>query len=199
MSLLISTAYLPPLAYISAGIKEEVFRIEIHETFPKQTCRNHCRIYGPNGIQVLSVPVIRTSGNHTQTRDVRISYSLPWQKTHWKSIETAYNNSPFFLFYQDYFEPVFHRKYNFLIDLNAALLETIFSALKVSTQILYTDHFTKFSSRDPREYLVSKKYQLFLPPYHQVFASKSGFISNLSLIDALFNLGPETLPYLKSL
>ena len=199
MPAILPTAYLPPIAYISAAIKAEEFLIEIQETYRKQTCRNHCRIYGPNGLQILSIPVIKVNGNHTLTRDIRIAYPLSWQKAHWRSIETAYRNSPFFLYYQDYFAAFFTQKYDYLIDLNSALLETIWSVLKVTPQMGYTGTFQTISTSDQRELLVSKKHAPPIPSYHQVFASKFGFISNLSVIDALFNLGPETKSYLCSI
>lgn len=198
MSIILPTSYLPPVTYISAIVRSEKFQVEIQETYRKQSCRNHCRIYGPNGIQTLIVPVIKVNGNHTLTRDIRISSSLSWQKNHWRSIETAYRNSPFFLYYQDLFEYHFEKKYNFLIDLNSSLLQSVFDALKVSLKTSFTEEFLKPSLNNPGEYLVSKKYTPSCPPYHQVFFSKFGFVPNLSIIDVLFNLGPETNSYLNT-
>jgi len=57
----------------------------------------------------LSIPVLKVNGNHTLTKDIRIATSIPWQRVHWRSIETAYNNSPFFLYYKDEFEKVFEK------------------------------------------------------------------------------------------
>ncbi|HZY24589.1 MAG TPA: WbqC family protein, partial [Bacteroidales bacterium] len=85
MTVLLSTAYLPPISYISGCWREEELLIERFETYPKQTSRNHCHIYGPNGRQTLSVPVIKVNGNHTLIRDIRIA-STPWQRLHWRSI-----------------------------------------------------------------------------------------------------------------
>ena len=105
MPLLIATSYLPPALYMAETAKADEIIIEAFETYTKQTCRNHCLIYGPNGRQTLSIPVIKVNGNHTITKDIRISTHQPWQKIHWRSIKTAYSNSPFFLFYQDYLSP----------------------------------------------------------------------------------------------
>jgi hypothetical protein len=101
MMVLRSTAYLPPVSYISGCLRQDEILIERFETYPKQTIHNRCRILGPNGLQVLSVPVVRVNGNHTLTKDIRIAETIPWQRLHWRSIETAYNNSPFFLYYKD--------------------------------------------------------------------------------------------------
>lgn len=199
MSIVLPTAYFPPIAYISAAVKSGEFLVELQETYRKQTCRNHCCIYGPNGPQTLSVPVIKVNGNHTLTKDIRISYSLSWQQAHWRSIETAYRNSPFFLYYQDYFIPFFEKKQEYLIDLNSGIIQAVFKALKIPASIGVTDTYDELLGKSQRESLVSKKNVPLLPAYQQVFSLKFGFIPNLSILDALFNLGPETIFYLKSI
>lgn len=190
------TAYLPSINYMSKCLNQEEILVEIFETYTKQTCRNHCEIYSPNGKQTLSIPVIKTHGNHTLTRDIRISYRMPWQKIHWRSIETAYNNSPFLLYYKDSFIPAFTKRYDFLIDFNRDLLEAVFSSLRITKQIRWTPSFTIDPSPQEREKLVSKKLRFHHLEYTQVFIEKHGFLYNLSVIDCLFNLGPETGVYL---
>jgi len=174
--------------------------IDLEETYPKQTCRNHAHIYSPNGKQILSIPVHKPGGNHTKTRDIRISYELPWNTIHLRAIEAAYNNSPFFLHYQDYFRPFFSKKYLFLADINSEILETLFRLLRISKQIRYTESFVKQPAGmiDLRQELTAKHALDSCPPYTQTFAEKHGFIPNLSIIDLIFNLGPETLEYLHS-
>jgi hypothetical protein len=200
MDVLLSTAYLPPICYISECIHPEKILIEAFDTYAKQTCRNHCNIYGPNGKQTLSIPVHRVNGNHTLVKDVRISYSLPWQKIHWKSIETAYNKSPFFLFYRDYLELFFLTKHDFLIDLNTKLLDSIFRILRIDKEVGFTGYFEKQPEdiKDNRHILVSKFSPLpkLFPEYTQVFGTRYGFLPNLSIIDLIFNLGPGALDYL---
>ena len=135
------------------------------------------------------------------TRDVRIDYNLPWQKIHWRSIEAAYSQSPFFLYYQDYFIPSFETHYDFLIDLNNQLLETIFLAIRLDKPFGMTEVYEK-SPPDviDNRVALSAKYQRFEhPEYVQVFSERHGFIPNLSIIDLVFNLGPQTIPYLDSL
>jgi hypothetical protein len=166
----------------------ERITIEAYETYKKQTCRNHCAIYGPNGKQRLSIPVIKVNGNHTLTKDVRISYSQDWQKVHWRSIETAYNNSPFFLFYRDHLEPFYFKKFDFLLDFNTKLLEVLFNIFRIERQIDFSDHY---------ENIPDIPCNLIFPSYTQVFTVKSGFLPNLSVIDLLFNLGPEAVEYIE--
>jgi len=201
MPLLISTAYLPPVSYISGCMGSKDLFIEQFETYPKQTSRNRCYIYGPNGLQVLSIPVLKVNGNHTLTKDIRISQSIPWQRLHWRSIETAYNNSPFFLYYRDEFEKIFKLRFDFLMDHNTQLLETVFRILKISSTIKLTDEFQKNPENLVDQRKLSGKNKAFSsnsPPYMQVFSPKHGFIPDLSIIDLIFNLGPESSGFLIS-
>ena len=158
-------------------------------------------IFGPNGKQMLTVPVTKPMGNRTKTKDVRISYELPWQQNHWRSFETAYNKSPFFLYYQDYLVPFYENRTPFLLDFNQSLLETLFLAIRLDRNIGFTETYEKkpLDVDDKRLELATKSLLLEQPEYIQVFSSKYGFIPNLSILDLLFNLGPETLFYLMSL
>jgi hypothetical protein len=202
MTVLLSTAYLPPISYISEFLHVEQVLIERFETYPKQTCRNRCSIYGPNGLQTLSIPVIKVNGNHTLTKDIRIATSTSWQQLHLRSIETAYNNSPFFLYYKDEFEKVFEKQFDFLLDLNTHLLEILLRILRIEKKIGFTDHFLKISEGTEYHRESSKKKKATpsaaFPPYTQVFSPKHGFIADLSIIDLIFNLGPESGDFLVS-
>jgi hypothetical protein len=199
MSSLIPTAYLPPIGYMARLVHSGSVVIEVWESYTKQTCRNHCNIYSPNGLQTLTIPVIKVNGNHTLTKDIRIANQIPWQINHWRSIETAYNNSPFFLYYQDFLLPFYQKKYDFLLDLNADLLKTIIKLLKLDIPVERSVAFCPDRDINGREMLVSKKSRFTNPLYHQVFTEKSGFIPNLSIVDLLFNLGNESLFYLSNL
>jgi hypothetical protein len=187
MITLFTTAYLPSVSYIAECLLSDAVTIEAFETYKKQTCRNHCEIYGPNGRQKLSVPVIKVNGNHTLTKDIRISSFQNWQKIHWRSIETAYNNSPFFLYYRDHLEPFYIKKFDFLLDLNTRLLEVLSNILRIEKQIDFTDHF---------ENPTGCHNKFLLRHYTQVFENKSGFLPDLSIIDLIFNLGPDARDYL---
>jgi hypothetical protein len=198
MSILLHTSYLPPIAYIAECLRHESIIIEAFETYTKQTPRNHCLIAGPNGKQMLSIPVNKVNGNHTMTKDIRIC-DKGWQKMHWRSIETAYNNSPFFLYYRDNFEPFFIKRYDFLLDFNTRLLETIFLILRTEIIIEHSVHFekqpTSFDFNDDKDFDKTFTGSVF-KHYTQVFESKHGFLTNLSIIDLIFNLGPESRDYL---
>jgi len=198
--MLLSTAYLPPVAYMAAALHAGSVCVEQHETYRKQSCRNHCVIYGPNGKQLLSIPVIKPSGNHTCTRDIRLSGAHSWQRNHWRSIQSAYRNAPFFPFFCDAFEPFYAKRYDFLIDLNDDLLRAVVTVTGLPVGLSRSDSFTPVAGNDPRITLSSKHYLpgTPFPEYFQVFSPRHGFIPNLSILDVIFHLGTETVSYLRS-
>jgi hypothetical protein len=199
-SVLVSTAYLPPIAYFLKVISAETIFIEKEENYLKQTYRNRCEIYTANGKLSLIIPVIKTNGNHTMIKDIKVDYSGKWQLQHWRAIVSAYNQSPYFLFYKDAIEPFYFKKFEYLIDFNTQLLKTILKFFKKNPEILFTNSFVKPDFNNSSDF----RYQ-FNPNsisaiknnlYAQVFGEKHGFLPNLSIIDLVFNLGPESLSYL---
>jgi hypothetical protein len=153
-------------------------------------------------LQLLTVPVHKINGNHTLIKDIRIARSIPWQRLQWRSIETAYNNSPFFLFYKDEFIKAFQEQFEFLLDLNTHFLCIIFNILKIDISLGFTEQFLKIpeSIEDDRDFMKQKKttFKDNFPPYTQVFSPKHGFLPDLSIIDLIFNLGPESPDFLIS-
>ena len=197
---LLSTAYLPPVSYFAIMAKADEVVIEQYETYPKQTYRNRCEIYSANGKIPLIIPVHKPSGNHTMTKDILVSNHEKWQVLHWRAIKTAYANSPFFLYYQDELQPWFEEESNKLLDFNTGLLKVILDLIGLKIEIKYSTGFTKEPDNvlDYRWKISPKKpFNEFRPKeYYQSFNEKHGFIPNLSIIDLLFNLGPETGEYL---
>ena len=104
-TVLLSTAYFPPIQYFTKFLLYKNILIEQYDHYGKQSYRNRCEIYGANGPLTLSVPVNKKHNQKILVRDVDIDYSLNWQKVHWKAIESAYNRSPFFLYYKDRLGP----------------------------------------------------------------------------------------------
>jgi hypothetical protein len=202
-SVLLSTAYLAPIQYYTKLIKYSEVVIEIHENYPKQTYRNRCNIYGANGLLSLSIPVKKIQ-TKTKTKDIAIDYVTNWQKLHWKSIESAYRSSPYFEYYADEFLPFYEKKFEYLIDYNAEIQQMLLELIGAKATIKITDDYIFNSDLlfdDFRETINPKKTILdehFRPiEYIQVFDNKSGSIPNLSIIDLLFNTGPETIEILK--
>lgn len=204
--LLLSTAYHPPISWMATAIKSENISIEIYETYPKQTFRNRCNISTSTGILGLTVPVKRINGNHTKTIDIHVDNSGNWQQLHWRSILTAYNKSPYLIFYRDLIEPIYLKKYKYLIDLNQELITLLFKILKLrNINIDYTKQYNfKPDEVDLRNCFHPKKnscqfIQKEFPKYIQTFETDHVLIPNLSIIDLIFNMGPDAVNYLSDL
>ncbi len=205
---LMSTAYLPPLDYMGCLASASKAIIELHETYPKQTWRNRCRILTANGPLDLSIPVHRPSGSLTRTKDVLISSHDDWQVRHWRAIFTAYGNAPFFLFYKELIAPFFSERLEGpLWIFNKRLMALLLRELNLDVCLTETASYVKqphglhdlrsvFSPKSPAgaDFLATT-----MPPYYQVFSDKHGFVPNLSILDLLFHLGPESGGYLAKL
>lgn len=193
-TVLLSTAYLPNIKYLSQVLNNEIVVLEKHEHFVKQTYRNRCEILTSNGKLSLSIPLVKQADKEL-IAEKKISYAEDWQKQHWRAITSAYKNSPYFEFFEDEFKPFYENKYELLFDYNTQLLQTILHILRVKKQIEFTTQFDVspsncFNLRALSELNYSEN--INAKPYYQVFADKQGFVSNLSSLDALFNVGLET-------
>ncbi len=202
---LLSTAYWPPVQYFTKLILFDEVLIEQFETYPKQSYRNRMEVYGPNGIQSLQVPVLKASFKKTIIKDVEISYDTPWQKNHVKSIESAYRSSPFYEYYIDEILPLFSKKYKFLIELNADILKICQEILGLEVSVNFTLNFIADSGEfDFRNIIHPKSSKARVEPnfkpveYVQGFEQRHGFAPNLSILDLIFNCGPESLALIKS-
>ncbi len=201
---LIPTAYLPPVSYFVILTKYKEVRIERYETYPKQTYRNRCRILTANGPLNLIIPVTKKNSLSGKTGDISICYEEGWQINHWRAIESAYNSSPFFLYYADdlylYYSNMEISK---LFDFNYQLISGLLSLMGMNCSLKVSENYLKAgeTDNDYRQYFNPKKKvnkELF-STYNQVFGNKFGFIPDLSIIDLLFNKGPESVNYLENL
>ncbi len=203
---LLNTAYFPPIQYYSKIIRYNKIILEQYENYGKQSYRNRCDIYGANGILTLSVPVLEGARKKILTKDVRIEYVSNWQKIHFKSIESAYRRSPYYEYYIDEIEPLFNRQFSYLLDLNNSILEVINGILDIDPKIKMSENYYSkpINLIDWREGLHPKKskkiedLEFISREYTQVFSNKAGFASNLSIIDLIFNKGPEAYTYLET-
>ena len=173
---------------------------EICDSYQKQTYRNRCYIYGANGKLSLNIPVHYTQKNRQSTKEIQIENSSKWQSTHWKSIESAYKTSPFFEFYEDELKILFENPQEFLLDFNFECIAVINSCIGFEPVITYTEQFCKTNLESDYRFMVNarKESKIETKPYIQVFQEKHGLIMNLSILDLLFNEGPNTINYLKN-
>lgn len=201
MNILVHPTYFPNVAHFAAMLKAGEVIFEMHDNYQKQTYRNRTFIYGANGKLQLSVPVIYSQKERQKYRDIKIHNTEKWQMLHWKSLESAYKTSPFFEFYEDELQPLFTQKAAYLLDFNLKCFETILECLQLNINTSETESFQKETTdqSDFRSLANSRKEPNFdFDNYTQVFGEKHGFISNLSILDLLFNEGTNAVSYLEN-
>ena len=204
-SLLLSTAYFAPIQYYSKFLNYEEIYIEQFEHFNKQTYRNRCVILGGNGPIQLVVPVVKGRGRKILIKDLEISYDTNWQRNHWRTIFSAYSSSPFFEYYKDNIQHFFETRQKFLFDLNLNIHEAVCELLEIENNTMLTSDFEKapdgtVNLRETISPKIPSKTDLKFQPqkYTQVFSDKLGFIANLSILDLLFNEGPNSYSVLQA-
>ena len=191
--------YAAPISYYGLWLSQKG-NVDKFENFQKQTFRNRCRVFGANGVISLSIPVTLTQPK-TVITEVQISNQESWQRNHWRTLVSAYKSSPFFEFYAHLIEPLYLKKYDSLWEFNLNFHYAVLSCLQLDTHTHFTTEFNDRIDKDPRKVFSSKKSHLkanSFPVYQQVFSYDQPFETDLSILDAIFNLGPETENYLRS-
>ena len=196
-------------------LSPSVVYIEAHENYQKQSYRNRCRFYAADGVQALSFPIVHEGGTHKQPiSEIRIDWSTPWLQQHERAIVSAYRTSAYFEYYQDELFAIMESRPERLIDLNMALLRFFIEKTGLAIDLRLTEDFSKdgmqtlhdgsaICCEDLREAIHPKRPNTILKdmnlekPYFQVFARKHGFQSDLSIMDLLFNEGPDSIVFLK--
>ena len=202
---LLQTTYFGPVQWYQKLHRYDCCYIEQHDSYQKQTYRNRCIIATANGLQALTVPVEHEACNKqeaSKTKDLRISDHNQWRRVHWNALQSAYSESPFFDYYADDIHPFFEKKYTFLLDFNEAIRQTVCALIDIHPNVVYSSAFMVQgpASKDFRDVIHAKHPQHdddFTPkPYWQVFQHRYGFQPNLSVLDLLFCMGPESIFYL---
>lgn len=203
MPIILPTTYLGNIQFFSKFVSGDPIIIEQHDHYQKQTYRNRCTILAANGNLNLTIPIIKNRNTKTPVKDIKIDYDTNWQTVHWKSILSAYNKSPFLEYYIDDFIPFYEKRWKFLIDYNTELMERVLENLEIETNFTLSENFIPINEISPdfRQIISPKNKQLtdvdFSPKeYTQAFSAKFNFHSNLSIIDLLFNCGPESISIL---
>lgn len=199
MNYLLYATYFPNIAHFATMLDAEKVYFEVCDNYQKQSYRNRTDIYGANGKLALTVPVSYSQKNRQLYKDVKIANEEQWQLQHLKSLQSAYRMSPFFEFYIDDLMPLFEKPFDYILDFNLQCFEVLLNALQVQINSEQTTNFeiqpyekTDFRSLVKRNFEVSA-----FQRYTQVFTEKHGFISNLSILDLLFNEGPNSELYLR--
>ena len=213
MPKLLSTAYFPPVSYFAAMAEEmgvtvpSVVYIEACENFQKQSYRNRCLFYGAEGVQTLSFPIVHEGGTHKiPITEIKIDYKTPWVQQHERAITSAYRTSAFFEYYQDELFAILESRQERLFDLNMMLTRFFIEKTGILVDLRVTEDYRREPLfTDLRDTVHPKRQNTILAdlglekPYFQVFSPKYGFKSDLSIMDLLFNEGPDSILYLKKL
>lgn len=198
--IVIETQYFPSLEFFSLIKNENEILIDGYENFVKQTFRNRCYILSANKVLPLSVPLVGVN-KKIKTKDIKIDYVQKWQNQHWRAIMSSYNKSPYFEYYSDLIHDIIYTNHTFMIDLNHEILTFCQYALQLDLKINYSENYisnengTMADIRSiihPKKPFSDRKYHSPVP-YRQTFGSK--FASNLSIIDLIFCMGPESQKY----
>ena len=198
MDLIIHPNYLPSTSQFLLMVNSKKLVFEINDNFLKQTFRNRTYIYGANGKLILSIPVIHSQKNRKLLKDVKISYSHDWPTQHWKSFQISYRSSPFFEYYEDKLINLYKKREKYLFDFNLKSIDIISEMLKINLEYKFTKKYEDNYS-DELDYRknykkIDSEYQI--NKYTQVFESKHGYIENLSVLDLIFNEGPNANNFL---
>ena len=219
--MLLEIAFFPPISYFAAIAEEftlstgrvnsyipaDVY-IEACENYQKQSYRNRCRIYATGGVEALSVPVVHENGTYAlPIRKLRIDWSRPWLQRMERAIISAYESSAWFEYYHDELFSIMDSRHEYLFDLDLDLIRFFLAKTGIAADIRFTEEYTAYGSdiygRDMRGVFHPKRANSVLDglqlkkPYWQVFSLKHGFIPDLSIMDLLFNEGPDSISYLK--
>jgi len=203
MRLLLHPSYFPNIATFAAMIQNEV-RWEVEDNYQKQTYRNRCYICTDKGRHLLNIPIKHVGGDQGRQKykEVLVDNDYPWQRNHWRTLQTAYRTSPFFEFYEDDLAPVYEKPNKFLLDFNLRTISTVCGLFQIDMPEAKTEIFEK-EPKDIRNgrFLVNAKKDtpIVQEKYVQVFGDRHGFVENISILDLLFNEGPGAFPYLQNL
>ncbi len=181
--------YLPNIAYFQELLSSNEIILHLNDDYSRRTFRNRTEIVGPNGKLILTIPTNKLDPENRKFENIRLSYSELWLKQHWKSFESAYRRSIYFEYYEDKFKYLYEKpSFEYLWEFNFELIKIIIGILKVNKPIIL-NKIDKAPKIDTYNVKYNKEYQ-------QVFSNKIEFIPNLSVLDLIFNVGPQSINYL---
>ena len=214
--MLLGIAWFPPVSYFALIAKGMVLSpentipsivyIEACENYQKQSWRNRCRILAADGPAYLNFPIVHEGSHELPITEIKVDYSTPWVLKTKRAIASAYESSAFFDYYKDDLFSILDSHPETLFELDMRIIRFFLDKTGIAADLRLTDTFQPSSGVDDyREVLHPKRPNTVLKdlglekPYFQVFARKYGFTSDLSIMDLLFNEGPDSICYLKNL
>jgi hypothetical protein len=190
-SIWLPSVFAGPISWYTKLLANPHVCICTNETYERKSARNRCNILSSTGVQTLTIPLKGgRNGQHT-TGLVEIDLTKNWQRVHWQTFQTCYGKSPYFEYYQEKLAKAYQHPTVLLVDFNALLHNEICGLLQIPNTPVYKLNSLSRSLDVPEN--------KDLEVYWQVFSDRIPFQQNLSILDLLFNLGPEARNYLQKM
>lgn len=214
--MLLSTAYFPPVAWFALTARDMTLspdrvlpssvQLEACENYQKQSYRNRCYILAGDGVQMLQVPVVHNA--NMGIGRVLVDYSTPWLVRTQRALDTAYETAAYYEYYRDTLFAQMETRPETLWEWNLRLIRWCLAQTHIACELSPTATFAmpdtqaddfRFAIHPKRPCTVLQDLGLDRP-YYQVFRDRmGGFTPGLSILDLLFNEGPDSLLWLKNL
>lgn len=198
---LLSTAYFAPIAYYALLFHEPEVMIEAQENYNKQSYRNRMFIGTDQGPLPLSVNVEKGYATKCPIKEVKLSGHGDWLHQHEIALMSNYGSTPFYEYYIEDILKILHSE-DTLFGMNEKLRNYICELIGFHPNVKYTEEYIPSDTpglRDLRNTLHPKKDiveavpEFKVIPYYQVVGQRHEFMPNLSILDLLFNMGPESI------
>lgn len=197
-----SSAYAGSVRYYAAMLGCNHVHVDASERYGKYSWNmHHCRIVGANGVQTLTIPLVKpVTGSVATLKDLVISEHGDWRRIHWGALFSAYGKSPFFDYIADELHSIYENQgITNLYDFNKAIHNLVVDFLDLPIRTSYCEEAPLISDNttDFRRRVGSNKSDN-LPfisdiPYWQVWQSRYGFTPDMSILDLLMTQGRESL------
>ncbi|MBQ0112028.1 MAG: WbqC family protein [Bacteroidales bacterium] len=193
--------FFPSIAWMVFAQRMKKISIELYESFPRQTFRNRCLMLSSDGVQMVSVPVVRGKDKKLLTKDVEICWKEDWNVRAWRAVYSNYGKTPFFEYYDLEIKKLLEHKHKFLLDMNYEIFEFLKKAFSLDIELSFTEDFVRDEENNYLNAFQPQKREedgKLLSPYFQSFSDKFPFQTNLSSLDLLFSMGKEGGNYIKN-
>ena len=198
--ILLHPSYFPSIEKMASIVQSGTICWEIQDNYQKQTYRNRTYIAHSNGVLLLNIPIKHSeNGIRQKTKEVVVENDFPWQDHHWKSLQNAYRSSPFFEYYEDDLQPLFREPVENLLAHNLNIFDNLCEMIGIEVETDMTTSYEALPEFEDVRYLIDpkRKPEFRNEPYSQVLSVNTEFLPNLSVLDLLFNEGPNALEYLE--
>lgn len=220
----IQSNYVPWRGYFDFIDSVDLFVFYDDLQYTTRDWRNRNRIVTPDGLRWLTVPVNYTKRSQ-RIDEVPIDYRQNWQERHFHQLETNYRRAPSFQTYVHQFTSIINQEFSSISELNVALCKWIMRLLDIRTPTCMSRELKLSGTKSERlielltkvgatSYLSGPSAAAYLdlelfhrqglrveyksydyPPYPQL---RGEFHGDASILDLLFNTGPDARQYLKS-